>query len=206
MTDPVHSVLLSLPNQVASPVKTYFWLHLVKIAGNIICRPPDDTIKTWDEYCLGSHAKKLAIETNSCSSDYMLQHVGLTKRLHSPFVISQLKAFLVLKSSIEYVSGKMRIWLNPIPPSIFMSILILANVHVEKSLATVRFSLYPSCCPSTTFASWTACKTCSSEIQNFQNFSRAVDEHHKKLQSTIKIFNLPRDQTDGVSLHWMISL
>jgi hypothetical protein len=68
---------------------------------------------------LGSHAKKIAIQTNSCSSDYMLQHVGLTKRLHSPFVISQLKAFLVLKSSIEYVSGKMRIWLSPIPPLIF---------------------------------------------------------------------------------------
>jgi hypothetical protein len=58
---------------------------------------------------LGSHAKKLAIQTNSCSSDYMLQTVGSTKRLHSPFVISQLKAFLVLKSFIEYVSGKMRI-------------------------------------------------------------------------------------------------
>jgi hypothetical protein len=46
MTGPVDSVLLSFPNQVASPVKTYFWLHLVKIAGNIIRKPPDDTIKT----------------------------------------------------------------------------------------------------------------------------------------------------------------
>jgi len=111
MTDPVHCVaFISKPGCLTC--QTYFWLHLVKIAGNIICNPPDDTIKTWDEYCLVSHANQQLFEwldATTCRVD---------QKAPQPLLLSQLEGnpcaeilYRVCIRKDENLIQNYRIWL-----------------------------------------------------------------------------------------------